>query len=285
MLPDDTLTARIFARNPVERALLASAELKIVGLGSVGSAIAVMAARAGVSRFTLVDDDQLRAENIARHTCDLSSLGQRKVDAVADLIRRINPEAEVIAIGEDFRALEREVVMASAGEAERTVLIGATDSFECQSLVNLLALETGVPALFVGCWGEAAVGEILCVVPGQTACFECYAGFRRDTSTLPIDDPRRYTDLDFDPTKVPGQAGLWPNILIICGFAFQALLGLIRNEPEDEMIDFDHNLLLVNVSDFDSPLPAWAVTPARFKRGCPVCDDSCLSQLTAGNLT
>ena len=284
MLPDETLIASIFARNPVERALLAHAELKIVGAGSVGSAIAVMAARAGVSRFTLVDDDQLRAENIARHTCDLSSLGQRKVDAVADLIRRINPEAEVIAIGADFRALEREALMSSTGEEARIVLIAATDSFECQSLVNLLALETGLPALFVGCWGEAAVGEILCVIPGQTACFECYAGFRRATTVLPIDDPRRYTDLDFDPTKVPGQAGLWPNILIICGFAFQALLALVANERE-ETIDFDHSLWLVNVSDFDSPLPVWSVTPARIKRGCPVCDESRLSELSAEAVT
>lgn len=284
MLPDETLIARIFARNPIERALVEHAELKIVGAGSVGSAIALMAARAGISRFTLVDHDQLSAENIARHSCDLTSLGQRKVDAVADLIRRINPEAKVIAIGKDFRALEREALMASGGGAERTVLIAATDSFECQSMVNLLALDAGLPALFVGCWGEASIGEILCVVPGHTACFECYAGFRRETTVLPIDDPRRYTDLDFDPTKVPGQAGLWPNILIICGFAFQLVLALVGSEPQD-VIDVEHSLLLVNVSDFDSPLPVWSVTPARIKRGCPVCDESRLSELSAENLT
>ena len=174
--------------------------------------------------------------------------------------------------------------MASTGGEARIVLIAATDSFECQSLVNLLALETGLPALFVGCWGEAAIGEILCVIPGHTACFECYAGFRRETTVLPIGDPRRYTDLDFDPTKVPGQAGLWPNILIICGFAFQALLALVGSKPQ-AVIDFDHSLLLVNVSDFESPLPVWSMTPARIKRGCPVCDESRLSELSAEAVT
>lgn len=284
MFTDEEVVARIFAHNPVERESLSLAELKVVGLGSVGSALSAMAARAGVSRFTLVDHDQLTPENISRHSCDLASLGERKVDAVAALIRRINPQAEVIAIGEDFRTMDPEVV-AVPGVAERTVLIGATDSFECQSLLNLLALETGLPALFVGCWGEAAIGEILFVVPGKTACFECYAGFRREATAFPKGDARRYTDLDFDPTKVPGQAGLWPNILIICGFAFQLLLGLLGKEPQRELIDFDHNLLLANISDFDSPLPVWSVTPARVKRGCPVCDDSCLAALSVEAVT
>lgn len=279
MLNPDELISRIFARNPAERSLLARVELRIAGLGSVGSALTVMAARAGVSRFTLIDHDRLTAENISRHACDLASLGERKVDAVASLIRRINPQAEVTTIGEDFRTIEHEMI-ADPGSAERTVLIGATDSFECQSLLNQLALEAGLTALFVGCWGEATVGEIFSVIPGKTPCFECYAGFRRETATLSKDDPRRYTDLDFDPTKVPGQAGLWPNILIICGFAFQVLLGLLGKEPQHRLIDFEHNLLLVNIGDFDSPLPLWSVTPGRVKRGCPVCDDSCLTELS-----
>ena len=87
--------------------------------------------------------------------------------------------------------------------------------------------------------------------------------------------PRKYTDLDFDETKVPGQAGLWPNILIICGFAFQVILALLGDEERGKhLLDFDHTLLLVNSGDFTSPLPPLAVTPASVAKGCPICDES-----------
>ena len=65
---------RIFSRNPKEREMLRKKHLVIVGVGSVGSAIAVMAARAGVGKFTLIDNDDIDAANLGRHVCDLSHL-------------------------------------------------------------------------------------------------------------------------------------------------------------------------------------------------------------------
>ena len=44
----------VFARNPHEAERLAGKHILIVGLGSGGSALALMAARAGVGRLTLV---------------------------------------------------------------------------------------------------------------------------------------------------------------------------------------------------------------------------------------
>ena len=182
--------------------------------------------------------------------------------------------ADVRPVVEDFRTVDR-IGIALDARGGDTLLVAATDSFECQSLVNQLSLEEGLPAIYIGCWGEATMGEILYVVPGRTPCFECYAGFRRETEALSLNDPRKYTDLDFDQTKVPGQAGLWPNILIICGIAFQMILALLGDEERSKrLLDFEHTLLLVNVGDFDSPLQPLAVTPASVERGCAICDES-----------
>jgi len=168
---------------------------------------------------------------------------------------------------------------------EDALLVAATDSFECQSLVNQLSLEEGIPSIYIGCWGEATMGEILYVVPGRTPCFECYAGFRRETEALSLNDPRKYTDLDFDQTKVPGQAGLWPNILVICGFAFQVILALLGDEMRaKQLLDFEHTLLLVNVGDFGSPLQPLAVTPASVEKGCAICDVEKLMDMMGGAL-
>src|SRR2546428_1671151 len=92
--PED-LVFRIFSRNPKEREMLRKKHLVIVGVGSVGSAIALMAARAGVGKFTLIDPDALTPENVCRHFCDLSQIGRSKAYALSELIRRINPQATV----------------------------------------------------------------------------------------------------------------------------------------------------------------------------------------------
>src|SRR6266571_3104343 len=240
----DNLVLHIFSRNPRERELLHQKHLVIVGTGSVGSAIALMAARAGVGKFTLIDPDELTPENVCRHFCDLSQIGRSKAYAVSELIRRINPQAAVTPHAEDFRKMNRRGL--AMNFVDDVLLVAATDSFECQSLVNQLSIENGIPAIYIGCWGEATMGEILYVVPGRTPCYECYAGFRRQTEALSLNDPRKYTDLDFDQTKVPGQAGLWPNILIICGFAFQVILALLGDEGRAKrLLDYEHTLLLV----------------------------------------
>src|SRR3989442_445897 len=180
-LKQEDLIFRIFSRNPKEREMLRKKHLVIVGIGSVGSAIAVMAARAGVGKFTLIDNDDIDAENLGRHVCDLSHR------------------------------------------------------------------------------------------------------FRSKTEALSLNDPRKYTDLGFDQTKVPGQAGLWPNILIICGFAFQVILALWGDEKRDkQLLDFEHTLLLVNVGDFDSPLQPLAVTPASVEKGCAICDEGKLAAMMDG---
>jgi hypothetical protein len=275
--PEDLF--RIFSRNPKERDLLRKKHLVIVGVGSVGSAIAVMAARAGVGKFTLIDNDDIDPANLDRHMCDLSHLFRSKVFAVAELIGEINPEADVMPIVEDFRNVDR-IGIALDSRDGQTLLVAATDSFECQSLVNQLSLEENLPSIYINCWGEAAMGEILYVVPRRTPCFECYAGFRRHTEALSLNDPRKYSNLDFDQTKVPGQAGLWPNILVICGFAFQVILALLGDEARrNRLIDDEHSLLLVNVGDFDSPLQPLAVTPALVEKGCALCDEDKLMEL------
>ncbi len=67
----------------------------IVGVGSIGSKVAVSIARHGFRSFVLVDPDVLCAENLVRHQLDWSSVGDHKVDAVASAIERIMPETNI----------------------------------------------------------------------------------------------------------------------------------------------------------------------------------------------
>lgn len=78
-----------------EHRLLADKRVAILGCGSMGSKIATMLARAGVNKFDLVDDDILGADNLVRHDLDWREVGQHKVVALANRVRRVRPGAEV----------------------------------------------------------------------------------------------------------------------------------------------------------------------------------------------
>ena len=68
--------------------------LNIVGCGSVGSALAVMLARCGVTKFTLWDFDKVEAKNVANQAFSAADVGKPKVEALRDILIGINPEIE-----------------------------------------------------------------------------------------------------------------------------------------------------------------------------------------------
>src|SRR5690606_22690117 len=80
---------------------LKRANLLVVGLGGVGSFAAEFLARAGVGKLTIVDGDTVDLTNINRQLPALhSTVGQPKVELVAQRLRDINPEIELTEINE-----------------------------------------------------------------------------------------------------------------------------------------------------------------------------------------
>lgn len=68
----------------------------IVGLGSIGSRVAVDLARAGFNNFYFVDDDIFLPQNIVRHELTSRDFGEYKVTKVKELINyQINEEIKI----------------------------------------------------------------------------------------------------------------------------------------------------------------------------------------------
>jgi len=86
-LPDDRSSSRQDHR-PEQ---LAGKTVGIVGLGSLGSKVALTLARAGVLNVLLVDEDVLLPGNLVRHALDWRSVGSRKVTAMARQLRDVAP--------------------------------------------------------------------------------------------------------------------------------------------------------------------------------------------------
>ena len=87
-----------------EAEILQDSHVCVIGIGGVGSWVAEALARTGVGELTLIDLDDICATNVNRQIHAMTgTVGQMKVDAMAERIKLINPEAKVNCI-DDFIA-------------------------------------------------------------------------------------------------------------------------------------------------------------------------------------
>lgn len=67
-------------------------KIHIIGCGAVGSTIAELLARCGLTDFVLYDDDLVESHNLVNQMFRQNDIGKKKVDALADILCEINPE-------------------------------------------------------------------------------------------------------------------------------------------------------------------------------------------------
>ncbi len=82
---------------------LAACSATVIGVGAIGRQVALQLAAVGVPRLQLVDPDRVEPVNLACQGFLEEGLGRHKVDAVADLCRRINSRVEVAVEPGRFR--------------------------------------------------------------------------------------------------------------------------------------------------------------------------------------
>lgn len=126
---------------------LAGAHMLVAGIGGVGTWSAEALARSGVGRITLVDLDHIAESNINRQLHALSdTLGQAKIDAMAQRIAGINPQCRVRGI-DDFVSPEN---IASLLEDQPDVVIDCTDQPAAKIAMILAGRQRGIPVLVCG---------------------------------------------------------------------------------------------------------------------------------------
>ena len=103
-MTDDFYSRTEMLIQPEGMNLLMNANVLVVGLGGVGGYTAEQLCRAGVGRLTLVDGDKVSASNINRQIIALNStIGQPKVELLAQRFHDINPKCQVDAHVEFLR--------------------------------------------------------------------------------------------------------------------------------------------------------------------------------------
>jgi molybdopterin/thiamine biosynthesis adenylyltransferase len=275
----DEFVAR--SQGVIDTSVIASKKVAFVGVGSVGSALALHLAQSAMGNFTLLDPDTFSAANLSRHAGDLRDLGRYKTKAVRDLILRRNARATVQTFEEDFLALSWGEQVARLEGAD--LVIAATDSTPAQFMLNELCHSMNIASLYVGCYERACAGEVLFVIPGKTPCFNCFMEFRQTSLPELKKNEQRIPYSDEATVELQGEPGLTIDIAYVVAIASSYSLALLLPDSgRRSLLDIERNLTLVHSGTvpqgqyseiFHMPFD---LLLAHVKRdaSCPVCQKS-----------
>ncbi len=148
---------------------LRQASVLVCGCGALGTVIAERLARAGVGRIRIVDRDWVELTNLQRQTLFLERHAQAatpKAVAAAEMLSQINSSIEIEPVVDDLTCDN----ISNLAEG-CNLLMDGTDNFETRFVINDYCIKHDIPWVHAGCLG--ASGQVLTVLPGQTACFRC----------------------------------------------------------------------------------------------------------------
>ncbi len=128
-------------------AALRQAHVLIVGIGGVGSWVGEALARSGVGRLTLVDWDDICFSNTNRQIHAMTgTAGRAKVEILAERIRLINPECDVIAIREFYTDQNADKLIAPG----LSYVVDAIDRKNAKIHLITHCVQLGIPVIVSG---------------------------------------------------------------------------------------------------------------------------------------
>lgn len=148
--------------------LLASRVL-VVGLGGLGSPVALYLASAGVGSLVLVDDDTVDISNLQRQVAHTTArVGQSKVESAATAIGELNPGVKLKYLSHRLDEVELSALL-----NDIDLVVDCTDNFSARFLLNRTCVKAKVPLV-----SAAAIrmeGQISVFDPRNpdSPCYEC----------------------------------------------------------------------------------------------------------------
>lgn len=120
---------------------LLNARVLIVGLGGLGSPVAMYLAAAGVGKLILADFDEVDLSNLQRQIIHNNArIGHNKAQSAAQTLRALNPEIEINCVDTKLDASTLKELVASVD-----VVADCTDNFAIRFALNAACVAEKVP--------------------------------------------------------------------------------------------------------------------------------------------
>ena len=220
---------------------LIDAHVLIIGLGGLGSPVAMYLAAAGVGFLTLVDHDQVELSNLQRQIVHRTeNIEQPKVDSARKNLLALNPDINIRCVNHKLEAEELDRLVAQVD-----VVVDATDNFPTRFAINRTCVKNRKPLVS----GAASRME------GQVSIF--------DMRNVEIPCYRCLYDEDAAVAETCSENGVMaPMVGIIGSIQAMETIKLISNIGETLT-----GKLLIN----DSMYQEWRSMKLKKDPNCPVC--------------
>ena len=144
----------LFKRNVKDIAKkLKKAKVCILGLGGLGSNVAVLLARSRIGYLKLIDFDVVEASNLNRQQYRISHIGIKKTEAIKTIIKEINPFVEIDTL--DIK-VDRENILSVVEDIE--IVVEAFDKAETKAMA-IEELLTNKNKIVISASGMAGLGS------------------------------------------------------------------------------------------------------------------------------
>jgi hypothetical protein len=145
----------------------------IIGVGAGGAyCLYESLARSGLGKLTVLDFDTVDDVNLTRQGYETHQLGNKKVDALGEHLKKVNEGVDYKGITDNFLTMNDNELDTIFGNGDLFLFL--TDSFPAQAFGNKLALRYGKPAIWAGFYERSQCAEIVFTIPGVTpGCFRC----------------------------------------------------------------------------------------------------------------
>ncbi|MGN0852169.1 MAG: sulfur carrier protein ThiS adenylyltransferase ThiF [Kiritimatiellia bacterium] len=137
----------------IERDVLERARIGIAGAGGLGSNCAMHLVRAGVKKFVICDFDVVNASNLNRQFFFRDQIGRKKVEALGENLRRIEPDLEL-----DLRDVELDAASVADVFSACDIVVEAFDNARAKAMLLAALIPAGrtvVAASGLAGWGRS----------------------------------------------------------------------------------------------------------------------------------
>lgn len=120
---------------------LLDARVLIIGMGGLGSPVALYLAAAGVGALVVSDFDEVDTSNLQRQIAHgEADVGRLKVDSAKEAIKAINPDCQVITVPDKLTGaqLMQQVIL-------NDLVVDCSDRFSTRFEINRYCVETKTP--------------------------------------------------------------------------------------------------------------------------------------------
>lgn len=187
--------ARLFQRTIGNARPAFENKVNMIGCGSLGSFTAASLAQSGVAdRFRIIDPELLRGENVQRHYCGMSDIGEHKVETTARKLRAHLPHVECETHKKDVLELLRTSPISLVSSSLTIVTIGdIAVERRLNKLFKSSRMLGNAPLCFMWVEPHLLAGHAVFLRRERVGCFECLFDEIFSFKHRVLKNPERFT--------------------------------------------------------------------------------------------